>query len=172
MTSNQYGVEIDKLLQNKNPDYHNGLKNILSDYQQELISKGIIPDGTYQSYAGLLKQISTEEKPELSIAYDLKESLEGLGNGISKIMPSIESSLIAKNYLNPDNSKDFIFNQKISELVQNGQEMDRSIFARTLLEVYDEKDFELPLVKLKFFRFLDPKSDFIVYSYIGRPNPK
>ncbi len=95
MSSNQYEIEIDKLLRKKNPEYHSGLKSVLSDYQEELVSKQIIPDGTYLSYVRLLKQISKEEKPNLSISYDLKSSLEKLGDGVSKVVPSLESSLIA-----------------------------------------------------------------------------
>ena len=167
---NQYEIEIDNLLQKKNPKYYNGLKNILLEYEDELIAKKILLEGTYQSYAGLLKQIAKQENPTFSISYDLRSALKQLGDGISTIMPSIESSLISNKYLNLNNSKDFVFNQMISEMVHNGMELDRSIFAKTCLEVYDEKDFELPMVKLKILRVIDPKLNLIVYSYAGGPN--
>ena len=172
VTSNQYEIEIDNLLQKKNPEYYNGLKNILLEYEEELIAKQIILDRTYQSYAELLKQIFEGERPNFSISYDLQNSLKQLGDGISAIMPSIESSLISKKYLNLNHSKDFIFNQRISEMAHNGIELNRSSFAKTFLQVYDEKDLDLPMVKLKILRFIDPKLDLIVYTYIGKPNPK
>jgi hypothetical protein len=162
--------EIDKLLSKKNPEYYSGLKATLSEFQKELISKQLIADGTYKSYVGLLKQISENDKFEFDIAYNLKEKLEGLGDGITKIMPSIESSLLAQNYLNIENSKDFSFNQKISELVNNGQRLNRSMFANLIMVVYDQEDFELLLIKLKICRFIDPKSDFAVTVYVGKPN--
>ncbi|MEH6514857.1 hypothetical protein [Maribacter arcticus] len=79
MTTNEYEVEIDKLLAEKNPDYYDGLKKILSEFPKSLISKGIIVDGTYQSYAGLLKQISEDDKMAFQIEYDLKRVLKRLG---------------------------------------------------------------------------------------------
>lgn len=172
MKTNEYEVEIDKLLLEKNPDYYDGLKKILSEFQKDLISKGIIVDGTYQSYVGLLKQISEDDKMEFQIEYDLKLALKGLGEGITKIMPSIESTLLAQNYSNIENSKDFLFNQKVSKLFKNGQELNRSIFSELILDTYSEADFQLPLIKLKIFRFLDPDSDGIMYIYVGRPNPE
>ncbi|GBF22576.1 hypothetical protein C21_04777 [Arenibacter sp. NBRC 103722] len=113
MTTNEYEVEIDNLLAKKNPDYYDGLAKVLSEFQKGLISKGIIVDETYQSYVGLLKQISKDDKMEFELEYDLKQALEGLGEGITKIMPSIESTLLAQKYLNIENSKGFLFNHKV-----------------------------------------------------------
>lgn len=169
VSSNQYEIEIDNLLQKKNPDYHSGLNSILSDFEEELIAKRIIQDGTFQSYAELLKQISKEKKPDFSISYDLQNSLEKLGDGISKMMLSIESSLISKKYLNQNNSKDFVLYQRLSKMSNSGMKLDRSVIAKTLLEVYNEEDLDLPMVKLKIFRLIDPKVDFIIYTYVGRP---
>ncbi len=172
VTSNIYEVEIDKLLAKKNPEYYNGLKNTLQEFQEELISKGLIQDGTYKNYVALLRQISENDKLEFHITYNLKETLEELGEGINKIIPSIESSLISQNYLNIENSKGYLFNHKVSEFFQNGKELNRSIFSELILDTYGEDDFQLPMIKLKIFRFLDPKSDSIMYINAGRPNPE
>ena len=172
VTGNAYEVEIDKLLSEKNPEYYNGLRKTLSEFQQELITKGLIQNGTYQSYVELLKRISEEDKLNFVIEYDLEGKLKELGNGISKIIPSMETTLIAGKYLNIENSKDFVFTQKISEMKQNDKKLSRSILAKILLEVYDKKDFELLMIKLRIFRFIDPNMDLVVYVYAGRPNPK
>ena len=168
--TNSYEVEIDKLLSEKNPEYYSGLKATLSEFQKELISKQLIADGTHKSYVGLLKKISENDKFEFDIAYNLKKKLEGLGEGITKIIPSIESSVLAQKYLNIENSKNFSFNQKIGELVNNGQKLNRSMFANLIMDVYDQEDFEILLIKLKICRFTDPKSDFAVTVYAGKPN--
>ena len=170
MKSNQYEFEIDQLLKRKNLDYYNGLKRVLSEYQKELISTGILKDSTYQAFANLLKIIAVDGKTTYTTSYDLKASHDELGEGIRSLMPSIEHSLIAKKYLNNINSKVFIYNQKISETIQKKQKLNRSILANILLAIYDEKDFELLLVKLKFFRFLDPNTNFVVYSFAGKPD--
>ena len=171
VTTNKYELEFDKLLAKKSPEYYDVLINILSQFQESLISSNIIENNNYQSYIGLLNRISEDDKLEFDITYDLKGSLEGHVDGLNKAF-STESTLIAQNYLNIHNSKNFLFSQKVSEMTQNGQRLNRSTLADLILEVYDEKDFELPLVKLKFFRFLDPKSDFVVYTYGGRPTPE
>ena len=172
MLTNAYELEIDKLLADKNPDYYSGLRKTLSEFHQELITKGLIENASYQSYLALLKQISKGDKFNFDIEYDLKERLEELGEGITTIMPSIESSVIAQNYLNIENSKNFTFNQKISKLVNDGHELNRSKFADLIMETYDQNDFELLLIKLKIFRFIDPKSDLAVMVYAGKSNPK
>lgn len=172
MKTNSYEVEIDKLLSEKNPEYYSGLKATLSEFQNELISKQLIADGAYSSYVELLKKIRDNDKFEFDITYNLKEKLEGLGEGISKIMHSLESSLLAQNYLNIKNSKNFSFNQKISELINNGHKLNRTEFANLILDVYNQEDFELLLIKLKILRFIDPKSDFVVMLYAGKPNPE
>ena len=138
--------------------------------RNRLISKQLIADGTHKSYVGLLKKISENDKFEFDIAYNLKKKLEGLGEGITKIIPSIESSVLAQKYLNIENSKNFSFNQKIGELVNNGQKLNRSMFANLIMDVYDQEDFEILLIKLKICRFIDPKSDFAVTVYAGKPN--
>ena len=172
VTTNAYEVEIDKLLAEKNPDYYSGLKKTLSEFQNELISKGLIANASYQSFLKLLKQISEDDKLNFEIEYDLKGTLEGLGDGISKIMPSMESTLIARKYLNIKNSKGFTFNQKVSELVYNGQKLNPSKIANLIIEVYDQDDFELLLIKLKIFRFIDPNSNWSYSVYAGRPRPE
>ncbi|WP_281540576.1 hypothetical protein [Maribacter aestuarii] len=84
----------------------------------------------------------------------------------------MESALIGQEHLNMDNSKNFLMNQKASEIINQGQEITRSRYATLLLETYDEKDFELRLVKLKILRFLDPNSDLVYYVYAGKPRPE
>ena len=116
------------------------------------------------------KQISENDKLEVNTKYDLKEKLEELGEGITKIMPSIESSLIAQNYLNIENSKDFNFNQKVSELVINEKELNRSKLADLIMEIYDQDDFNILLIKLKILRFIDPNCDTVRAVYVGKPN--
>jgi len=172
MTTNRYEVEINKLFAKKNPTYHSKLKNILSKFQDGLIANNIIVDSTYNSYVRLLKQMGTENQFEFEMNYDLKEALDGHGEAIGKFIPSPESSLIVKNYFNNNSSKESAFNQKVLESIDNEQKLNRATIANLIMEFYDEKDFELPLVKLKVFQFLDPNADYITTIFIGKPNLK
>ena len=115
VTTNKYELEFDKLLAKKSPEYYDVLINILSQFQESLISSNIIENNNYQSYIGLLNRISEDDKLEFDITYDLKGSLEGHVDGLNKAF-STESTLIAQNYLNIHNSKNFLFSQKVSEM--------------------------------------------------------
>mgnify|MGYP001794549028 FL=1 len=166
MASNQYELEMDQLLLNTNPEYYQKLKNILLEYQNILISEGILRNTTFKEMTALLN--SNVDIPETS--FDLAAKLSELKDDISEILISIEASKITQDFYNTKTSKDYVFHQKITKRVQNGIELNRSFIAHCLLKVYDENDYELPLTQLKFLRFLHPKTDLISYVYLGPPN--
>ena len=172
VTSNKYEVEEEKGIAKENPEYYAGLKTILWEFQEHLISSGIIKNNDYESYIGLLEQIRLDNKKEFDIKYRLSDALEGLIHRLNSDGFSVKSSIIGNKYFNATDSKSFLFNQKMSELIAKKEDLNRSTLANVILQVYDENDFELPLVKLKIFRFLDPNSDNIMYIYAGRPNPE
>ena len=172
MTSNKYEVEFEKGLEKENPEYYKGLKLILKEFQEHLISNGIVENSSYKSYAGLLDKIRADKDKEFEIKYNIADSLQKLVKRLNYEGPSAESVVNAMEYYNETDSKSFVFSEKMSELIEKKEEFNRAILADLLLKVYDGKDFELPMVKLKFLRFLDPKSDVIFYSYTGRPNPE
>ena len=167
--NNMYEYEMDRLLAGANPEYYFALKKVLSDYEENLILNGAIADGSYESYRELLNEIAKDKDFKPDVSYDLEGSLQNLGDGIRSVFLSIEASVIASKYLKPENSKNFYFNTKVSELIEDNTALDRSKMAALLLEVYEEEDFKLPMLKLKILKFLDPNYDLIVHSYIGRP---
>ena len=172
VTTNKYEVEFDQLLAERNPGYYGDLKTILTEFSKNLIAKNIITDTIFQSYVDLLVRISEDDNLELGLNYNLKDSLERLGDGLNRVHPLIESSVIAQKYLNIHHSKGVLFSQKISEMAQNDKELNRAAYAALIMEVYDESDFELPLVKLKIFRFLNPHPNDVNYIYVGKPDPE
>ncbi|MBD0852084.1 hypothetical protein [Maribacter arenosus] len=165
-------MEEEKGIAKENPEYYTGLKTILWEFQEHLISSGIIKNNDYESYIGLLEQIRMDDKKEFDITYNLSDALEGLIQHLNNDGLSVKSSIIGNKYFNYTDSKSFLFNQKMSELIAKKEDLNRSTLANVILQVYDEKDFELPLIKLKIFRFLDPNSDNIMYIYAGRPSPE
>jgi hypothetical protein len=172
VTSNKYEAELEKGLEKENAEYYNGLKLILGEFQEHLISKGIVENSNYKSYAGLLGKIHADKDKEFEIEYNIGDSLQKLVKGLNYEGPSPESHANGLRYFNGNDSKDFLFYEKVSALNEKKEEWNRSIIADIMLQVYDEKDFELQLTKLKFFRFLDPNSDFVVYIYAGKPSPE
>ncbi len=172
MSSNKYELNIEEELEKENPEYYEGLKIILNEFQEHLISKGIIVDSNYSSYAKLLNEIRADRDKVFEIGFNIGDSLQNLSRKFNYDGLSPINFAKGMKYLNATNSKSFVFNEKVSELVRKNNELNRSEIATILLDVYNENDFELPMVKLKFFRFLDPKSNLVFYAYIGPPTPK
>lgn len=172
MISNKFETEFEKVIEQENPEYYNGLKTTLKEFQEHLISKHIINSSDYKSYAGLLDKIRADKDKEYEIEYNISDSLQKLAKGLKYEGPSPESFVKGMKYFNETDSKSFLFNERVSELIRKKEEYNRSVFADILLEIYNEEDFELPMIKLKFFRFLDPNSDFVVTTYLGKPNPE
>jgi hypothetical protein len=76
------------------------------------------------------------------------------------------------NYRNKAQAKSIVFNQRASEITAKKREFFRSDYASLLLEVYDKKDLRLPTIRTQLYRFLDPNTDYILYTYIGKPTLK
>lgn len=172
MTTNTYEVETDKLLAKRNPDYYNGLKKILSEFEEHLISNKVISEATYQNYMGLLEQIIADDKISFKIKYNLQEAFNQLNSGQQEIKFSTEKSILAGKFLNNEHSKIFLFQQRANEVFFNSKKINRSEIAQLMLETFNEEDFQLPQIKLIILRFLDVKSKGVMYFFAGRPNPE
>ena len=163
-----YEIELDKYIQKENVEFYSGLNKIINEFEQHLISQGIIEKSDYDNYARLLKEIGSEKEKELNISYNLDATFQGLLNRLN-----LEESSLYIQYakakgtkdLNSKTSKSLLFNEKVSALIKNKNKLTRSEIANLILDVYDSKDYELPLVKLKIIRFLDPNYDSVIYSY-------
>ena len=167
--SSLYEYEMDMLLAGASPEYYFALKKVLSDYEEDLIRNGAIPDASYGSYTELLNEIVKDQDYKPNVSFDLTGALEKIEGGLLSVLISQEGITIAVRYLKKETSKSFDFNSKVSQLIDDNIALDRSKMAALLLEVYDEDDLKLPMVKLKILKFLDPDTDLIVYSYIGPP---
>ncbi|SMC71402.1 hypothetical protein SAMN05660703_2352 [Cellulophaga tyrosinoxydans] len=172
MSSNKFELELEKGIEQENPQYYNGLKTILKEFQEHLISKGIIENSDYKSYVGLLNEVSLDKHKEYKIDFNIEDSLQNLAKRLNYKGPSPEILAKRVKYFNETHSKSFLFNQKVSKLARENKEFNRFIYASILLEIYDENDFVLPMVKLNFFRLLDPNSDFVVTTYVGKGYPE
>lgn len=169
MTTNKYEVEFDKLLAKKNPAYYDHLKSTLDRFQESLVLNNVIDEINYQSFVNLLERIHKDENWKLKTDNHINEELHGLGKDLIGLFHTIEHSVIAQKYLNIDHSKTILITQQVSKMAENGQQYNRSNTAELLLKVYDERDFELPMVKLKIFRFLNPHPDDVIYIAVGKP---
>ena len=169
MASNTYEYEMDRLLAAGGPAYYTALNEAISEFEDALIAGKIIPNNSFKSYEHLLNEIEKGYEFNLETAFDPNASLEKMGFVLESVMLSSEGIMIATKYANKDTSKSFRFNQKVSELIDEGRQLSRSRVAGLYLEVYDDIDFKFPLVKLKICKFLDPNTDSIIYIYMDKP---
>ena len=65
--------------------------------------------------------------------------------------------------------KSVVFNNKASQIYVEKKNLSRSDHAKLFLDVYNEADFQLPTIREQLYRFLDPNTDYILYTYIGKP---
>ena len=77
----------------------------LSAYHTHLFSNDVVNDLSFDEVANVLQRISDDAELAISSKFNLQKRLSDLGGGLTSIMPSVESSLIARNYLNENISK-------------------------------------------------------------------
>lgn len=164
MSADKYEIELDKLIAKKHPKYYNSLKTILVKFQEHLISNKVLKNSEYRSYVRLLKQIQSNNNKKLEITYNI-------GDSISRIKSDDIENTILNNLksLNILKSKSVLFQVKVSELMKRKKKLNRSDIAKVFLDTYEENDYELPLIKLKLFKFLDPNTDDVIYIFAGKP---
>ncbi|WP_350290418.1 hypothetical protein [uncultured Croceitalea sp.] len=167
VSSDKYEVELDKLIAKEYPKYYNSLKTILGKFQEHLISNKVLKNSEYSSYVRLLKQIQSNNNEKLNITYNIDDFISRIKSGdIEKIIMNNLKSL------NISESKNALFQVKLTELMKRKKKLNRSDIAKVFLDTYEENDYELPMVKLKLFKFLDPNTNDVIYIFAGKPNQK
>ncbi len=165
VSSTKFETEFDKGVAQANPEYYEGFKKILVDFQNHLVDQKIIENNDNKNYIRLLKEIRDENKKDFDITYPLSDSLRGL----VKLLKNDGLITGTNGFPIAIDSKESLFQEKLSEFFRYKKEIDPSIVANIMLEVYDADDFDFPFIKVKLFKFIDPNSDLILYSYIGKP---
>lgn len=172
MINKTYDEAINNAIAKQYPEYHTGLIKVLDDFEKELISKKVITDGTHENYVNLLNEISNDSTYEIVSDYALGDSLKINSKRYNYELINIMKTVPLINYRNKAQAKSIVFNQRASEITAKKREFFRSDYASLLLEVYDKKDLRLPTIRTQLYRFLDPNTDYILYTYIGKPTSK
>ncbi|MEP2280968.1 hypothetical protein, partial [Maribacter sp.] len=167
-----YDEAINDAIKKEYPTYHASLLSILENFEEELTTKNVTADGTYENYVKVLNKISQDSTYEvvsdLALGDTLKINSKHYNYELAKIMKTVP--LI--HYRNKAQPKSILFNQRVSEITTKKQSFSRSDYASLLLEVYDKNDFQLPTIRTKLFRFLDPNTNDRLYIYMGKPTSK
>lgn len=168
-TNMKYDEAINSAIEKEYPEYHAALLTILDDFEKELISKNIITDGTYKNYVSLLNEISNDSTYEIVSDFALGDSLTLNSKRYNYELAKTMKTMPLIQYRNMAQSKSMLFNQRVSEITTKNGGFSRSNYASLLLEVYNEEDFQLPTIRTKLFRFLDPNTNDRLYIYMGKP---
>ena len=165
--NNKYETTFDKALEKQNSKYFRELKGILEDYEEHLIENEIIPNKNFDSYVRLLKQISKDSGKDFGLTYNLGISLEKLEQKHQIEQDLLKIGVNIHKNLNSLESKTRLYGQKIRET--KDAELNRARLAEIILEVFDEKDFDLTTVKIKIFKILNPNSEMHFFKYVSKP---
>lgn len=173
LTSQEFSITyeeaINKEIAHQYPEYYKELGRLLDDFQQELISKGVIKTGTYKQYVQVLSAISKDSTFEIFSDYAIGDTLRQLSKQVNydhlNIMKAAPMIFFKKNV----EIKSVVFNNKASQIYAEKKNLSRSDHAKLFLDVYNEADFQLPTIREQLYRFLDPNTDYILYTYIGKP---
>lgn len=157
----------DEDLANENPEYYEGLKEVLSEFQNHLIENGILENSDNKSYIKLLKKIKKDNKKDFEISYDFNEALANLK--VLKKNEGLSMKARAKTFRHskPKDLKRILPFYTIAEST-TGKPID-FIIATKFLKFYKQEDYDLPIVRVKLFKFLKPDPNGVIYIYLGRP---
>ena len=169
MTNETYDEAINNAIAKQYPEYHTALLKVLDDFEQELIIKKVVSNGSYENYVNLLTKISNDSTYEVVSDFALGDSLSLNSKRYNYELKNIMKSVPLISYRNKAQPKSIAFNQRASEIAAKKREFYRSDYASLLLEVYDEEDFQLPSIRTQLYRFLDPNTNHIFYIYVGKP---
>jgi hypothetical protein len=169
MTNKTYDEAFNNAIAKQYPEYHTALLKVLDDFEQELIIKKVISDGSYENYVKVLTKISKDSIYEVVSDYAIGDSITQISQHYNYELINIMKSVPLISYRNKAQAKSIVFNQRASEITTKKREFSRSDYASLLLEVYDEEDFQLPTVRTQLYRFLDPNTNHLLYIYIGKP---
>ncbi|MET7029503.1 hypothetical protein [Sediminicola luteus] len=157
----------DEDLAKGNPEYYEGLKVVLSEFQNHLIENGILENSENKSYIKLLKKIKKDNKKDFEISYDFNEALDSLKVQKKNEGLSMEARAKKFKHSKPKDLNRILPFYTIAETT-NGRPSD-SLIAKKFLKFYKQEDYDLPIVRVKLFKFLDPDPKGVIYIYLGRP---
>ncbi|TDT47538.1 hypothetical protein CLV90_1614 [Maribacter spongiicola] len=169
MINKTYDEAFNDAIAKQYPEYHTALLKVLDDFEQELIIKKVVSDGSYKNYVNLLKEISKDSAYEIVSDFALGDSLTLNSQHYNYELAKTMKTMPLIHYRNIAQSKSMLFNQRVSEITTKNGGFSRSNYASLLLEVYNEEDFQLPTIRTKLFRFLDPNTNDRLYIYMGKP---
>ncbi|WP_299796095.1 hypothetical protein [uncultured Maribacter sp.] len=164
-----YDEAINIAIAKQYPEYHTALLKVFDNFEQELIIKKVISDGSYENYVKVLTKISKDSTYEVVSDFALGDSLTLNSQRYNYELINIMKKVPLIHYRNKAQAKSNLFNQRASEIAAKKKFFSRSDYASLLLEVYDEEDFQLPTIRTQLYRFLDPNTNHIFYIYMGKP---
>ncbi|WP_423998474.1 hypothetical protein [Maribacter sp. IgM3_T14_3] len=158
VTNKTYDEAFNDAIAKQYPKYHTALLKVLDDFEQELIIKEVFSDGSFENYVKVLTKISKDSTYKVVSEYAIGDSVIKISKHYKIDYMSILTSDEVLSY-SDNNAKNLLLNEKSSAIAMKNGGLTYSDYASILLEVYDERDFQLPIIKLKIFKFIDPNTN-------------
>ncbi len=130
------------------------LKELITDYESNLIKAKIISDNSGESYLKTISQISNGIEPKEKPYYSFGEML----NGIEKNQNSISNTCfqtVLSDSTKYDFKKFLKFQNSLENTIKNAVNLRIELLATEFSNILSEKDFELDFYKMKAFLLFD-----------------
>jgi len=161
----------DKLMDCNNQSFVDGgkqLKELITDYESNLIKANIISDNSGKSYLKVISQISKGIEPKEKPYYSFGEML----NGIEKNQNSTSNTCL-QTVLSDSTKYDFKkflgFQNSLENAIRNAGDLRIELLATEFSSTLSEKDFELDFYKMRAFLLFDMLRP---YNGINKALPK
>ncbi|KAB1159591.1 hypothetical protein F7018_04590 [Tenacibaculum aiptasiae] len=125
------------------------LKKVISNFEQLLIKEKILEDNTGRSYKTLFEKIIINNDFNYNISESFSEKLKKVKQAKKK--PHKNCQLNLKNKLSKTYKLQFV----LDSIVKNSTDLSPSIIAKGILNVLNEKDFELDYYKMNTLLLFD-----------------
>ncbi|CAN0594988.1 unnamed protein product, partial [Ectocarpus sp. 12 AP-2014] len=121
-----YDEAINMAVEKEYPEYFSALLKILDDFEQELIVKSVITDGTYKNYTNLLKEISKDSTYAIVSDFALGDSLKVIAKRHNYELAKTLKTVPLIHFRNKAQPKSILFNQRASEITSKKGGFSRS----------------------------------------------
>ncbi|SDE76858.1 ExbD/TolR family protein [Cellulophaga baltica] len=122
------------------------LKQLISNFENQLLEEKILADSSGSSYRRIIKQMANDTFLSNHFFSNFSDEWEKVGNSFDRLNKNCRNTILKENLLP--------FELKVSDLITKKNIQSSSDIAQIMLQVFSDKDLELEYIKLNLFLFM------------------
>ncbi|WP_165749363.1 ExbD/TolR family protein [Cellulophaga sp. Z1A5H] len=122
------------------------LKQLISNFQNQLLEEKVIADFSGSSYRRIINQMAKDTFLTNQFFFNFSDEWEKIGSSFDRLNKNCRNTILKENSLP--------FELKISDLISKKNIQSSSDIAQIMLQVFSDKELELEYIKLKLFLFM------------------